>query len=122
MSIKCRIAGIEDKESLADLFMELQAFHNLPRQSRGEIISDIEKMPESFEVWLAETENNTINGFALVSIYPGPGIAAGLYLKELFVTSAARSSGAGRALMQALARSALTVGFSAWTGLRPVIM
>lgn len=106
MTVVCRISEGDDHNTLADLFIELQAFHHLPAQSREEILTDIEKMPDNFEVWLAEDGNGAVLGFALVSVYPGPGIAAGLYLKELFVTSSARKGGIGRALMETLAGSA----------------
>lgn len=106
MAILCRISEANDHHTLADLFIELQAFHHLPAQSREEMLTDIEKMPDSFEVWLAEDDDGAVLGFALVSVYPGPGMAAGLYLKELFVTSSARKGGIGRALMQTLALSA----------------
>lgn len=106
MNVQCRLYNVDDRHTLADLFTELQVFHHLPAQSHEEILSNLDNMPESFEVWLAEDDGGAVLGFALVSVYPGPGIAAGLYLKELFVTSSARQGGIGRALMQALAGSA----------------
>lgn len=68
-------------------------------------------MPTGFEVWLAEDDDGSVVGFALASVYPGPGIAAGLYLKELFVTLSARKGGIGRALIGTLAQSAVKRGF-----------
>nr|WP_320144149.1 GNAT family N-acetyltransferase [uncultured Cohaesibacter sp.] len=111
MSIHCRVARSEDKEILVNLIVQLQEFHHLPRQTQREITRDIEQMPASFEAWIAENENDEVLGLALVAIYPGPGIAKGLYLKELFVVSASRRSGVGHALMNALARSACSRGF-----------
>lgn len=110
MSIRCRPFSASDTAALADLFVELQSFHGLPPQGREEIVADIVSMPAGFEVWLAEDENGAVVGFALASAYPGPGIAAGLYLKELFVTAAARKRGVGRILMQSLAQAAIGRG------------
>ncbi|WP_132277940.1 GNAT family N-acetyltransferase [Neorhizobium sp. JUb45] len=40
---------------------------------------------------------------AFSAIYPGPGLHAGIFLKELYVTRNCRSAGLGKALMRELA-------------------
>ncbi len=91
--------------------MELQKFHKLPLQSRETILSDIVNRPSVFEIFAAEDRDAVLCGFALVSVYPGPGISSGWYLKELYVADHARSKGVGKQLISALTRVALSRGY-----------
>jgi GNAT superfamily N-acetyltransferase len=91
--------------------VELQAFHHLPAQDAADIIRQVEDAECLFEVIVAEGEDTGVLGFALASVYPGPGIAPGLYLKELYVRDSARSLGVGKVLMQSLAKLALSRGY-----------
>ncbi len=107
----CRPAVPADHCQLADMFMELQKFHNLPLQSREAILSDIVNRPPAFEIFVAEDHNLALCGFALVSVFPGPGISSGWYLKELYVVDHARSKGVGKQLIKALTQVALSRGY-----------
>lgn len=106
-----RPAEAADHSQLADMFMELQKFHKLPFQTRETILNDIVNRPPSFEIFVAEDHDGTLCGFALVSVYPGPGIACGWYLKELYVTEPARAKGVGQQLINTLVQVALSRGY-----------
>ncbi|RWD94296.1 MAG: GNAT family N-acetyltransferase [Mesorhizobium sp.] len=100
---------VADNAGLAQLFVEMQRHYHVPCPSFETIIADLAGLPAGVEILVAETD--TIVGFAIFStIYPGPGLRGGFFLKELFVSEASRGSGAGRLLMQALARTALERG------------
>ncbi len=96
---------------MASLFRELQEFHHQPLQEASMVLQQIQERPSNFEIFVAEVEGR-VSGFALVSTYPGPGIAPGFYLKELFVTTSARKLGIGRVMMRYIANTALERGFS----------
>ncbi|PIO45782.1 GNAT family N-acetyltransferase [Phyllobacterium zundukense] len=73
------------------------------------IVSDLARLPAGVEILVAEA--STIVGFAAFStIYPGPGLKSGIFLKELYVCAAFRGSGAGKRLMRAIAEVALQRG------------
>ncbi|MGU3497001.1 GNAT family N-acetyltransferase [Xanthobacteraceae bacterium A53D] len=93
------------------MIAELQAFHHLPAQEAAAIRQQVADAGRLFEVIVAEGPAGGLAGFALASVYPGPGMAPGFYLKELFVTEAARNLGVGEALMRALARLAIARGY-----------
>lgn len=110
-SITCRPAQAADREALVAMVRQLQAFHHLPMQDVADIARQVEEGENLFEIIVAESAETGLLGFALASLYPGPGFAPGLYLKELFVSDSARSLGAGKALMQHLARMAVSRGY-----------
>lgn len=98
-----------DNAALAHLFEEMQRHYRVPCPPLETILADLAALPPGVEILVAETDR--IIGFAICStIYPGPGLRAGFFLKELFVSQAYRGSGAGRLLMQALVRIALQRG------------
>lgn len=91
------------------LFQEMQAHYGVPCPSAGKIMRDLADLPPGVTILIAHAD--AVLGFAAVAvIYPGPGLERGLHLKELFVAEAARGTGAGRALMRAVARFAVTTG------------
>lgn len=114
--IKVSLSNPSDHLQLAALFEEMQAHYNVPCPPREEILRGLRDMPDGTEILVAGTDE--LVGFAAFSsIYPGPGLQSGLFLKELFVSNEHRSSGAGTSLMQALARLALERGYKRvdWT-------
>lgn len=115
-SISIRPHGAADRARLATLFEEMQRYYRVPCPPREVVLADLASLPAGVEILVAETDG--IVGFAVFStLYPGPGLKGGLFLKDLFVSQAARGSGAGRALMRALAQLALSRGLGRvdWT-------
>ena len=115
-TISIRQHDAADLAELASLFEEMQQHYRVPCPTRAVILADLAGLPSGVEVLVAETDR--LVGFATFStVYPGPGLKSGLFLKDLFVSEAARGSGAGRALLQELARLAVARGISRvdWT-------
>ena len=114
--LKIRPYALEDAPQLVSLFEEMQRHYGVRLPPTAEIVASLEALPDGAQLLLAETD--TLVGFLAFSpIYPGPGLRAGLFMKELFVSQHARGRGVGKALMRALARMALTRGFARidWT-------
>ena len=104
-----RLHAPADNAALALLFEEMQRHYQVPCPPRETILSDLAGLPSGVEILVAETDR--IVGFAIfATIYPGPGLKAGFFLKELFVSQGFRGVGAGRLLMRELARMALQRG------------
>jgi GNAT superfamily N-acetyltransferase len=98
-----------DDPALARLFEEMQAYYRRPCPPMEAILQDLAALPPGVTILVAETE--ALAGFAVFSpIYPGPGVASGLFLKELFVASRFRRAGVGTALMRAVAAYAVEHG------------
>ncbi len=98
-----------DTAALAALFQEMQEHYAVPCPPREEILRALASLPDGTEILVAEDDG--IIGFAaFATVYPGPGLRAGFFLKELFVSAGARGRGAGRALMRALAGLAVERG------------
>jgi GNAT superfamily N-acetyltransferase len=109
-----------DHPALARLMGEMQAHYRVPCPSDAEIRDGLAGRPAGAELLVAE-QGGALVGFAAFSaIYPGPGLKAGFFLKEIYVADAARGSGAGRALLAELARLALARGLGRidWTAAR----
>ncbi|BAQ47241.1 acetyltransferase [Methylobacterium aquaticum] len=112
-----RAAVEADHPALARLFEEMQAYYAVPCPPRGEIETSLAGRPAGTEILVAE-ESGALAGFAAFSaIYPGPGLAGGLFLKELFVGARYRGGGHGRALVRAVAAQAVARGLKRvdWT-------
>lgn len=98
-----------DDPALARLFGEMQAFYGRSCPPAEFVLRDLATLPPGVTILVAELDG--VVGFAVFSpIYPGPGLSSGLFLKELFVSSAFRRSGVGTALMRAVAAYAVRHG------------
>jgi GNAT superfamily N-acetyltransferase len=108
-----------DDSALARLLEEMQAHYNVPCPPTETVLDSLTSLPAGVTILVAETDR--IVGFAAFSaIYPGLGLASGLFLKELFVTKECRQSGVGSALMRAVAAFAVEHGHKRvdWTAAR----
>lgn len=106
----------DDVPGVAALFREMQAHYRVNCPPGPVIVRDLANLPPGTSILVAAAPE--IVGFAAVSaVYPGPGLKAGLFLKELFVSHAARGTGVGKRLMRAVAAFALQHGFARvdWT-------
>lgn len=112
-----RAAVEADHPALARLFAEMQAYYAVPCPPRDEIEASLAGRPAGTEILVAQ-DGADLAGFAAFSaIYPGPGLAGGLFLKELFVGARHRGGGHGRALVRAVAQQAVARGLKRvdWT-------
>src|SRR5690606_22385970 len=105
-----RFARPDDAETIIEFVRGLAVFEHEPRErvrlTREDLLRDGFGERPVFEALIAEQEGAPV-GFALFfpnySTWEG---RPGLYVEELFVTESARGSGAGSALLAALARIA----------------
>ena len=98
-----------DTSSLVSLFEEMQNYYKVPCPTPDVIEIKLASLPIGVEIIVAEADQ--IVGFAAFSsIYPGPSLTSGLFMKELFVTADARGAGVGKALVRAVARIAVEQG------------
>lgn len=105
-----RPIAASDHEALAALMAEMQAHYRVPCPTPEAIRAGLASLPQGVEILVAE-HDGALQGFAAAAaIYPGPGLASGLFLKELYVARDARGGGIGRALMRSLAELALMRG------------
>ncbi len=109
MPIHVRPISDADHNAVAALFAEMQAHYDVPCPPIDSMLGDLSALPAGVEIFIAET--GSIAGFAAIStIYPGPGLKSGFFLKELYVAAAYRGQGVGRTLMRALSRIAVERG------------
>lgn len=114
--ISIRLHEKSDVVELAALFEQMQQHYDVPYPARDVILADLASLPAGVEILVAETDR--LVGFATFStIYPGPGLKSGFFLKDLFVAEAVRGRGVGQALLRRLARLAVARGLSRvdWT-------
>jgi GNAT superfamily N-acetyltransferase len=115
-----RACAEADHPALARLMAEMQAHYRVPCPADAEIRAGLVGRPAGAELLVAQQDDVLVGFAAFAAIYPGPGLRAGFFLKELYVAEAARGLGAGRRLMAELARLALERGFGRvdWTAAR----
>ncbi|WP_413989996.1 N-acetyltransferase family protein [Labrys okinawensis] len=114
--LKIRHFAPDDIPQLVSLFQDMQRHYGMPVPVADDIRASLDALPAGAGILLAETD--AIVGFvAFSSLYPGPGLKPGLFMKELFVLERARGQGVGKALVRALARLAIERGFARidWT-------
>ena len=114
-----RILQAEDpsSEAVAALMEEMQRHYKVPCPPTDQILTGLRTRPPGAEIIIAELDNSVLAFCAFSSVYPGPGLRVGVFLKELYVRQACRSQGLGRSLMQEIARFAKKRDFARidWT-------
>lgn len=98
-----------DEPGLVALFREMQAHYGAPCPPDARILADLRDLPPGVTLLVARRPG-VVGVAALASVYPGPGLRRGLFLKDLYVTAARRGEGVGSALVRAAARFALARG------------
>jgi GNAT superfamily N-acetyltransferase len=108
-----------DHEAVVALLAAMQAHYGVPCPPARAIRADLAALPAGNTILLA-CDPAPVGFAAVAAVYPGPGLRAGLFLKELFVARHARGRGAGRALMRAVAAHARAHGCARvdWTAAR----
>ncbi len=112
-----RAARPEDRPRLAALLAEMQAYYGATVPAPADIEAGLAGVPGGVELLVAE-DGPALAGFAAIStLYPGPALQSGLFLKELFVSEPHRGRGFGHLLVQAVARMAVERGYGRvdWT-------
>ncbi|MDY0874129.1 GNAT family N-acetyltransferase [Dongia rigui] len=108
--LEIRLPVAADHPALADLFIEMQAHYQVPCPSRDDLTQTFARLPSGAEMLIACDAKECLGFAAFGTIFPGPGIRSGFFLKELFVTKPARGKGIGRALIEAVAALAVARG------------
>lgn len=90
-------------EAVAILMEEMQRHYNVQCPTRAEIISGLKQRPPGAEIMAAVQCDHVVAFCAFSAIYPGPGLQAGIFLKELYVARHCRGGGVGKAMMRELA-------------------
>ncbi|CAN7600755.1 GNAT family N-acetyltransferase [Bosea sp. LjRoot90] len=118
--VAVRACEIADHPALAGLMAQMQAYYHVPCPPDAEIRAGLASRPAGTELLVAEHDGTLVGFAAFSAIYPGPGLKAGCFLKEIYVAETARGFGVGRALLAELARLALDRGLGRmdWTAAR----
>lgn len=112
-----REAEPEDYLALADLLVEMQAYYRAACPSRDDIVRALRERPAGSRILIARSGSTVIGLATFSAIFPGPGLTSGHFLKDLYVTSAARGQGLGSRLMRRLAQITRSEGLKRidWT-------
>lgn len=116
------LAKPSDAPAIADVMEELDRFYGAtavePRPDRiAEIEARLFGRPAAAFVLLARDRAEIVGLASYSFLWPAAGLSQSLYLKELYVPQAHRRRGVGKALMQAICRTAADSGCSRveWT-------
>ena len=121
-SVLIKQAGPEDIPEVAALFSEMQRHYKRPVGGEAAMMAALtacNPRVRHFDPWvlLAKMEDYLVGSIVLNVTFPAYELTRALYIRDLFVTAAARRSGIGRLLVNAAAKLTYAKGYSAldWT-------
>lgn len=113
--VACRLAKPIDHAAIADLFHENGRHYwgdAVPaREAMGVYVRN-QVLAESanVEILLAEADGKALGFASFTVVHPAPDLGGQLFMKDLFVTEAARGQGLGETLLRTLAKIAVDRG------------
>jgi GNAT superfamily N-acetyltransferase len=119
--LRTRLAGASDEAALAALFHAVDLHYwGAAAPSREAMAEHVRRnilAGRSCEIAIAELDGKPIGLATFAVLFPAPGPAGQLFMKDLFALAEARGRGVGQALMAFLAKLALERGCSRfdWT-------
>lgn len=123
-TLTIRRAGPGDISSLAELFAEMQSHYKQPvdplTAHRAASLACQDAPTDTFapRTLIAVGKSEELCGSIVLNVtFPAAELSRSLYIRDLYVASAARRRGVARALLRSAARLTLAEGFSAldWT-------
>lgn len=108
-------ASKDDGPKISMLMQDMALFYGEEAHTADLMLTFIQDLPAGVEFLLAtDRENDEVPvGFAaFATLAPGPDLGAQLFMKDLYVAAKFRGRGVGRLILRALARVALTRGYS----------
>ncbi|POA97808.1 GNAT family N-acetyltransferase [Chromobacterium sinusclupearum] len=113
--IATRLANPADTAALAELFYRIDLHYFGPKRANREaalryVARNLFQPHCGVQVMLAERDGQAIGLATFSLLYPAPEYSGQLYMKDLFTLEEARGSGAGKALLRALAQTAVHHG------------
>ena len=113
-NLRIRLAAASDEAALAGLFHAVDLHYwGAAAPSREAMAEHVRRnivAARSCEIALAELDGKPVGLATFAVLYPAPGPAGQLFMKDLFTLAEARGHGIGRALMAFLAQLAIARG------------
>ena len=119
--LRIRLTGASDEAALAALFHAVDLHYwgaaAPSREAMAEHVRRNIMAARSCEIAIAELDGKPVGLATFAVLYPAPGPAGQLFMKDLFTLAEARGRGIGQALMAFLAKLAIERGCSRfdWT-------
>jgi GNAT superfamily N-acetyltransferase len=114
VTVEVRLATRADRDELVRLFHAIEAHYwGEAAPSRAVMAGHVDEAvlaPGSCEIAIAERDGRAVGLATFAVLYPAPGPAGQLFMKDLFTLAESRGQGVGRALMGFLARLAVGRG------------
>ncbi|OHX20354.1 GNAT family N-acetyltransferase [Chromobacterium sphagni] len=113
--ITTRLAAPADSDALAELFYQMDKHYFGAERAKLDasaryVAANLFQPHCGVQTMLAERDGLTLGLATFSLLYPAPEYSGQLFMKDLFTCEEARGSGAGKTLLQALARLALEHG------------
>lgn len=111
-AFEIRLVALAERPALAPLFRDLLLHYGEAPPDEAAMQSALAAQPAGVEILVAFAARGAepVGLASFAQLFPGPDGAPQIYMKELYVTAAARGGGVGELLMIALARLAAARG------------